>query len=187
MHSLPRSSRRRADQLALVGLVGLVAACSSIAAPSPSPTPSRPPQGTVPSQPQVPDPDSPVGIVLPPGGDPGASHPVGRIVSPRPGQLDVHPIPAQSLSAAVSGRHVVVTVAFTSGVEPCSVLDSIVVQRGVGTFAITLREGHGPGNVACIEMAEFRRALVDLGELATGTHTISDAAAGAVPIIVDVR
>ena len=42
------------------------------------------------------------------------------------------------------------------------------------TFAITLREGHGPQDVVCIEIAESRRAIVDLGDLAPGTYTISD-------------
>ena len=36
------------------------------------------------------------------------------------------------------------------------------------TFAITLREGHGPGDVVCIEIAESKRRIVDLGELAPG-------------------
>ena len=38
----------------------------------------------------------------------------------------------------------------------------------------------------CIELAEFKRALVDLGELEPGTYTISDATGGAAPISVTV-
>ena len=79
------------------------------------------------------------------------------------------------------------TIDYTSGVEPCYVLDSIVVAVGdARTFAITLREGHGPGDVVCIEIAEFKRAIVDLGELAPGTYTISDTTGGAAPITVTV-
>ena len=114
-------------------------------------------------------------------GEPG-----GRIVVPKPGQLDVKPIAAQTLSANVDGRRVVVSVAYTSGVEPCYVLDSIVVKTSPSAFEITLREGHGPEDVACIEIAEFKQAIVDLGELAPGTYTISDGAGGAAPISVTV-
>ena len=103
---------------------------------------------------------------------------------PKPGQLDVHPLPAQAFSAAVDGRHVVVTIHFTSGVEPCSVLDTIVVQRGQASFTMTLREGHGPGDAACIEIAEFKRAVVDLGDLEPGAYDIVDGAGGAAPISV---
>ena len=170
----------------IVLIVPLFAGCSS-AAPAASPTPSSPPQSADPSQPANGDPGTPVGTDAPPGGGaPGVIDPVGRVVTPKPGQLDVRPISAQSLSAAVDGHRVVVTIAFTSGVAPCHVLDSIVVARGDASFAITLREGHGPGDVACIEIAEFLRAIVDLGDLPAGTYTISDATGGAAPISVTV-
>lgn len=110
--------------------------------------------------------------------------PTGGLTVPKPGQLDVRPIPAEILSAHVDGRRVVLTIGWTSGVEPCSVLDSIVVERGDGSFAITLREGHGPGEVACIAIAMMKTAEVDLGELEPGTYTISDATGGAAPIDV---
>ena len=121
-----------------------------------------------------------------PGGDlgPGGSE---ALVVPKPGQLDVHPIAADSFSAQVDGRHVVLTITYTSGVEPCSVLDTIVVQRGEGSFAITLREGHGPGDQVCIMIAKVMKTRVDLGELDPGTYTISDTAGGADPIKVVVR
>lgn len=170
----------------VVLIVPLIAGCSS-GAPATGPTPSAPPQVAGPSQPASADPDAPVGSDVPPGGGaPGAIDPVGRVITPKPGQLDVHPISAQSLSAAVDGHRVVVTIAYTSGVEPCHVLDSIVVARGDASFAITLREGHGPGDVACIEIAEFLRAIVDLGDLPAGTYTISDATGGAAPVSVTV-
>ena len=78
------------------------------------------------------------------------------------------------------------TVTWTSGVEPCYVLDSIVVQRGDHTFAITLREGHGPGDAVCIEIAETKRAMVDLGEVEPGTWTITDTEGGAAPIAITI-
>jgi hypothetical protein len=105
-------------------------------------------------------------------------------VIPRPGQLDVHPIAADAFSAEVDGRHVVLTITYTSGVEPCSVLDTIVVQRGEGSFAITVREGHGPGDQVCIMIARVMKTQVDLGELDPGTYTISDSTGGAASIQV---
>lgn len=117
-----------------------------------------------------------------PGGDPGVGG--GDLTIPQPGQLDVHPIAADSLEAEVNGRAVTVRITFISGVEPCSVLDTIVVDRGQMAFAITLLEGHAPGNNICIEIAKVKHALVDLGELEPGTYTISDASGGAAPIQV---
>jgi hypothetical protein len=135
-----------------------------------------------------PDPssDAPVGTDAPPsnGGGAGGGQPGGRLVVPKPGQVDPHPIPADSLSAVVDGRRVVVTVAYVSGVEPCNVLDSIIVTTGDHSFDIVLREGHAPGDGMCIEIAEFKRAHVDLGELAPGTYTITNGSDGAAPIQV---
>jgi len=189
MHTLPRrhGSRGRGLGLVLAVLVSpALAACSSAGASSlVSATPSRPPASLAPSE----DPDTSVGIDLPAASDdPALIDPLGRVVTPKPGQLDVRAIPAQTLSAAVDGRRVTVSIDYTSGVEPCYILDSIVVAVGAdaGTFAITLREGHGPGDVVCIEIAESKRAIVELGELAPGTYTISDAAGGAAPVTVTV-
>lgn len=127
----------------------------------------------------------------PAGAEPGSGPPDGlgtggsdELVVPKPGQLDVHPIAADSFAAQVDGRHVVLTITYTSGVEPCSVLDTIVVERGEGSFAITLREGHGPGDQVCIMIARFMKTQVDLGELDPGTYTISDTMRGADPIQV---
>ena len=121
--------------------------------------------------------DDPILVDPIPGGN-------GELTVPQPGQLDVHPVPAQSLEAAVDGRHVTIRISWTSGVEPCYVLDTIVVDKGDHAFAITLREGHAPGDNVCIEIAKSKSALVDLGELAPGTYAISDAAGGAAPIEV---
>lgn len=168
-----------------------VTACASAASSAGPPTSSPPPAGSAPSDGSgtsagdpgaTPDPNAPV--------EPGGGLPFdpngGRIVIPKLGQLGVHPVPAQMLSATVTGRRVVVTIAYTSGVEPCNVLDSILVRPGPGSFGITLREGHGPDDVACIEIAEYRRAIVDLGALEPGTYTITDDAGVAAPISVTV-
>lgn len=110
-----------------------------------------------------------------------------EFVVPKPGQLDVHPILADAFAAQVDGHHVVVTITYTSGVEPCSVLDTIVVERGSGSFAITLREGHGPGDQVCIMIAKVMNTQVDLGDLDPATYTISDATGGAATIQVVVH
>ena len=188
MHPLPR--RRVLRRGALISLLAILlvvgtAACASAAAPSATGAPSTPPASLAPGQ----DPNGSVGIDLPaPSGDPALIDPLVRIVVPKPGQLDVRPIPAQTLSAATAGRHLTLTIDYTSGVEPCNILDSIEVAVGADakTFAITLREGHGPQDVVCIEIAESRRAIVDLGDLAPGTYTISDTTGGAAPITVTV-
>lgn len=119
-----------------------------------------------------------------PGPSLGAIQP--RTVVPKPGQIDVHPIAAERLAASVTGRKVVVEITYASGVEPCYVLDSVDVQRGDHAFAITLRQGHGPGNEVCIQLAEIVRTFTDLGDLAPGTYTISDTQKGAQPISVTV-
>jgi ABC-type transport system substrate-binding protein len=188
MQTLPR--RRVSRPGALVSLLAIlivagIAACGSAAAPPAAEAPSSPPASLAPNE----GPDASVGIDLPaPSEDPALIDPLVRIVVPKPGQLDVRPVPAQTLSAVAAGRHVTLTIDYTSGVEPCNILDSIVVavRADAKTFAITLREGHGPQDVMCIEIAESRRAIVDLVDLAPGTYAISDTTGGAAPITVTV-
>ncbi|MEP6638843.1 MAG: hypothetical protein ABJC39_05785 [Chloroflexota bacterium] len=178
--------------LTVIGAAAIIAGCSSAGSPStrsPSPSPSTAHTTSAPSQAPGQSPDTSVGSDLPVASDGlGIVDPDSPLVTPKPGQLDVHPISAQRLTAGVVGRKVTVTVAYSSGVEPCSILDSIVVAVGAEarTFGITLREGHGPGDVACIEIAQRKRTVVDLPELAAGIYTISDATGGAAPIEVTV-
>ena len=158
-------------------LVVALAGCTYGAATvTPGPSDGPPATSATPSgvtiEPSSSPPDSP-------GSDGGEA-----FVVPKPGQLDVHPIAADSFAAQVDGSRVVLTIAYTSGVEPCSVLDTIVVQRGDHSFAITLREGHGPGNQVCIMIARVMHTQVDLGDLDPGTYTITDTMRGAGPIEV---
>lgn len=173
----------------LVSLIALVIAGCTAAGPSASPGASAPPGSLPPAEePGSADPSAPIGSDGAPGdGDPGGNGPEGEVVVPKPGQLDVGPIPADSLAATVDGRRVLLTVTFTSGVEPCAVLDSIIVQRGEGAFAVTLRQGRGPGDNVCILIAVVKRTVIDLGELAPGTYTVSDATGGApaITVVVD--
>jgi glucose/arabinose dehydrogenase len=183
----------------LIALALTLAACSSgggstsgtsapaspnaTVAPTPTivPTPAVEPTAT--SAPS--NPDVPVGSGMPaPGQSHGTIQP--RTVTPKPGQLGVHPIAAERLAATVTGRKVVVEVTYASGVEPCYILDAVDVRRVDRTFAITLRQGHGPENGVCIQLAEIVRTFADLGELAPGTYTITDTQKGAPPISVTV-
>ena len=160
----------------------LVAACSNGAAPSapPSGAPSVAPSGDA-SQP----PDAPV-TSSPTDGTGQLPGPGGKLVVPKPGQLDVHSVPADSLAARVDGSTILVTATWTSGVEPCNVLDSIVVNEGTGTFTITLREGHGPEEIACIAIAEQHRTEFEIPNRPQGTYTITDSGGLAAPIKVTV-
>ncbi|MGZ9159725.1 MAG: hypothetical protein ACXW4T_01055 [Candidatus Limnocylindrales bacterium] len=157
--------------VALLSLSLFVAACSSPAWPSAVP-------------PNSPPPDAPVSA--PPGGtDPGPGI-GGKLVVPRPGQLDVHPVQADALAARVDGNKIVVTVTWTSGVEPCNILDSIVVDKGDATYTITLREGRGPEDIACIAIAEEHNTEFEIPDVAAGTWTIQDSGGRATPVEVTV-
>ncbi len=119
--------------------------------------------------------DSGTGIVVPvqpgPGGPVVPAQP--KIVVPKPGRLDVHPVGASTIEAIVTGRHVTLRLSWWSGVEPCSVLDSVGVVRTGTNILLTIREGSDQRGVACIEIAMLKGTIVDLGELAPGTYTIS--------------
>lgn len=165
----------------LLTIVVLAVACSSGAAAS-APAASSPPPNQAPSA--SPDPNAPVGTDVPPSDGTGGGDGTGDFIVPKPGQLDVHPVRMDLLNATVDGRHVLVTATWTSGVEPCNVLDTIIVKTGDHAFTITIREGHGAEQVACIEIAQIKRTRIDLGELEPGTYTITDSQGGATPIEV---
>jgi hypothetical protein len=180
-----RVARRSAGALAASLVLGVIlTACTyggSATAGAPSAAVDGPSPSTAPSAgPGEPASNPPDTVGPGNGGDAGG----GAYVVPRPGQIDVHPIAADSLAAQVDGRHVVLTITYTSGVEPCSVLDTIVVERGQGSFVVTLRQGHGPGNQVCIMIAMVMKTQVDLGDLDPGAYTVSDAMRGAAPIQV---
>jgi hypothetical protein len=177
-----RAGRRFGRWLAFTFTIAVgMAACSSAGTAATHEATASPPAATAPGAPSGSDEpiSSPPDAVVPGGGD--------ALVVPKPGQLDVHPIAADSFAAQVDGRHVILTITYTSGVEPCSVLDTIIVERGQGSYAITLREGHGPGEQVCIMIAKVMRTQVDLGEIDPGTYTITDTMGGADPLQVVVN
>jgi hypothetical protein len=172
MHELPRSPRLGAG---LIAVSLLLVACSAAATPPTSPPASAPPDTTV---------------TAPPSDGSGGSEPGGigggNLVVPKPGQLDVHDIPADSFDARVDGSTIILTVSWTSGVEPCNVLDHVAVTPGPGSYAITLREGHGPEDIACIAIAELKKTEVSIPNVPAGTYQITDGAGGATPIEITV-
>jgi hypothetical protein len=116
----------------------------------------------------------------PDGGDSGNPDPSAAFVVPRPGQLDVHDVAADRFEATVDGSTITVTATWTSGVEPCSTLDTVVVdQRMPGVISVTLREGRGPEEVACIAIAMEHQTRFDIPDVAPGTYTIRDGAGNA--------
>jgi len=112
--------------------------------------------------------------------DPGAGQPT--LVVPRPGQQDPHPVAPTRLQASVDGRHVLVKISWYGGVEPCSVLDSVKVEQGAGTIALTVLEGSSDLTAVCPDIAMLKATIVDLGELDPGAWTISAPGSDAAPI-----
>jgi hypothetical protein len=136
--------------------------CSAAAAPPPTASPgSLPPDGPISTSPS----DMPGGVAPIGPGQP-------TLVFPKPGQHNVHDVAIEQLSARVAGRHVVLNARWWSGVEPCSVLDSVAVNNVGGTITVAVREGSGAGDVACIDIAMLKVTAIDLGDLMPGDYTI---------------
>jgi hypothetical protein len=105
-----------------------------------------------------------------------------KLVRPQPGPGDPHPVSPVKLETSVDGRHVLVKVSWYSGIEPCTVLDSVRVERAGSDIAITPIEGIGDRTVACIDIAVLKATIVDLGELDAGAWRIVAPTGDAAPI-----
>lgn len=122
------------------------------------------------------------------GGNPivGGVPPLGepKMVLAHPGQADVHPVGVVKLEVAVSGQRAALRAMWWSGIEPCTMLDSVVVRRDRSTISITVREGSPPnaGNVACIDIALLKGTLVDLGPLEPGGYVVRTTDGDAQPV-----
>ncbi len=123
------------------------------------------------------DPDSPVDYAVcpddqdpAPWGDPSTAQPV----EPTPGMADVR---ARPFDRAMLNDDGTVTILFTSGVEPCAVLDHVTVDEG-DAVTITLYEGHDPdaGDVACIEIAVLKSVTITLDHPLDGRAIVDGAA-----------
>jgi hypothetical protein len=172
MNALPRTARLGAG---LLTLALLLAACAGGAA-----APSAPPSAAPPDAPVSAPPSDPA--------DPSIAPPIGaKPIVPKPGQaINLHPVPAESLTARVDGSSIHVTAVWTSGVEPCTILDSIVVDKGDGMYTVTLREGNSPQEIACIAIAEQHVTEFEIPDVAAGTWQIVDSGGVAMPVEVTV-
>ena len=175
MEALPRLARLSAG---IATVVFVLAACAGgAAAPSAAP-PTAPPDAPVTAPPS--DPSQPV--------DPSVEPPIGaKPILPKPGQaINIHAVAAESLAARVDGTTIHVRAVWTSGVEPCTILDSIVVDRGEGTYTVTLREGDSPQEIACVALAEQHVTEFEIPNVAAGTWQIVDSGGIAPPVEVTV-
>lgn len=127
--------------------------------------------GTVVSEPSWQDPEKP--STGPPSAAP-TREPESTVVTPRPGMVGVHPVRwerAEPLDAWTVRIH------FYSGVEPCSVLDSVTVGYEGHEVRIALFEGSDPTatNVACIDIALLKAVDVRLDQPIAGRRIVDAA------------
>jgi hypothetical protein len=159
------------------GLACAIVGCSAASVPPPSSAPAS----LSPDAPVAVDPGS--GNVGGRGGGAGVQPGQPTLVLPKPGQQNVHDVSIEQLSARVAGGHVVLNARWWSGVEPCSVLDSVAFSRSGQTITVSVREGSGKGDVMCIDIAMLKVTPIDLGDLEPGDYTIA-AQQGPAPAIV---
>ena len=163
-------------------LVAVTACSASTASPPAESTASpQPPPTVAPSDGTGPG----AGGGSEPGGGLQPGLPGSELVEPRPGQLDVTAIPLEKLEAAVDGRTVTITASWSSGVEPCSVLDRVHVNKGDGTLDITIHEGTSDREAMCVLMLQAKHTVFAL-DLEPGTWVIRDTEGGAAPIEITV-
>jgi hypothetical protein len=122
------------------------------------------------------------GNVMPPGGVPDNP----TIVTVHPGQADPRDVSVVQLTSLVAiSHHVIVRVRWWGGIEPCEILDSVVVTRDGTSFTIAARVGSAPGGqVGCIDIARDTATLVDLGVLPAGTYSVKASTGDALPISI---
>ena len=172
MKNLRSTGRLGAGSLAIALLLAACASGGATPSASPSQPPSDAPVSAPPSTGIGSDPDPVIGA---------------KPVVPKPGQaINIHPVPADDLKARVDGNTIIVTVVWTTGVEPCTILDSIVVDKGDGTYRVTLREGNSPQEIACVALAEQHITEFEIPDVAPGDWTITDSGGVATPVAVTV-
>jgi hypothetical protein len=90
----------------------------------------------------------------------------------------VHPIRWQLVDVARDDR--TLTVTFTTGVEPCYVLDHVYVVSTATAVTVTLYQGHDPGSkgVACTDIGIFASVSQALDEPLAGRRIVDGAAEG---------
>jgi hypothetical protein len=132
------------------------------------------------------DPNAPIGSggnvndgTVPPG--------QAALVVPKAGRLQAHDVGVSLIEPRVDGHRVVVRLSWWSGVAPCTVLDSVRVDRDGTTITLTPREGADRMDVACIEIAHYKATLVDLGQLAPGEYTLKAGSGDAKPVTITIN
>ena len=125
-------------------------------------------------------PDATVSYTMCPG-DPGLSPepvPGPQVVEPVPGMVHVRARPFDVATVGADDR--TVTIDFTSGIEPCAVLDHVRVRYQEEAVVITLFEGSAPnaGDVACIEIAVQKQVVITLDEPLAARVLIDGVAGG---------
>jgi hypothetical protein len=139
--------------------------------PTPVPGGTGTSGGSGPGNPGNPGSGGPIVYPGPDGSLPPVPDPT--IVTPTAGLTGVHAVQAAKLEATVNGRDVAARVAWWSGVEPCNALAGITVARDGNAFLLTVNEGSAAApDTMCIEIAMYKAAVVDLGELEPGIYTI---------------
>jgi hypothetical protein len=116
--------------------------------------------------------------------DPGTGQ--AKLVIALPGRLNPHPVGVSLLEPSVNGHHVIVKITWYSGVAPCSVLDSVKVDRAANEIALTIIEGSSDQSAICIEIAEQKATIVDLGDFQPGEYKIFSPVGDAPPITITV-
>jgi hypothetical protein len=114
-------------------------------------------------------PDDPVSATAAPHTPPGARP---LLVTPMRGMADVHAIRWEQAEPAADGRRV--RVFFTSGPEPCNILDHVDVAYSRDAVSITLFEGSEPtpDGRACIEIAVAKAVDVALDQPRAGRRIL---------------
>jgi hypothetical protein len=177
--------------LVLVLLTSVLAACSAGTLPSDPPVDVQAPTPVPSAGPSAAPSGSPEAGGLPgggAGGDPGGGaviDPAGELVVPQPGQVNVMPIPLERIEAGANGRTVTLTLSWSSGVAPCSVLDQVLIDKGSGTLDVTIREGTSDPQAMCVLMLQAKQTVVQL-ELEPGEWVVRDSQAGAAPVEITV-
>ena len=96
-------------------------------------------------------------------------------VTPTAGLIDQRPVSVHLVRATADAAGATAELRWWSGVAPCNALDSVQVEKDEAsrTIKLTVIEGSGRGDMACIDIAQLKATVVDLGVLAAGMWTIS--------------
>jgi hypothetical protein len=198
MSNRPTSNRRGLALLLTAAILTLAACAGGSATPSPTPAPvpigtAAPTPTAVPGDPGagsggsgggVTDPGTGsgggsggnVGGIFP--GDPSQNPLFGQATYLTPGKdlQGQHPVNVQLVRALQrDDATVVADLRWWSGVAPCTQLDHVEIAKddGARTIKLTVIEGSGKGDMACIDIAQLSATTVDLGTLAAGDWKLS--------------